>query len=84
MALDYFHLIFVSAALFFGFLSLIVGKSFIRRRDSLHAVDSLWYVTVVLVLCLGFTILANRWHTRELEDQLEELQKKLDKYEDSQ
>jgi hypothetical protein len=44
-----------------GFLSSIIARSFIRRRDCLHAVDSLWYVNLALLVCLGMTVLALNW-----------------------
>jgi hypothetical protein len=80
MGLDSVYLIVVSVALLLGFLSLVLGKSFIQRRDSLNAVDTLWYVTLVLVVCLGFSVYVLLRHNSDVHDELERLEQKLDNY----
>jgi hypothetical protein len=80
MGQTWLHLLIISTALFLGLLSLIIGKSFIRRRDSLNAVDTLWYVNLALVLCLGLSVYVMYSQAQDLED----LQDKLQKIQDSQ
>src|SRR5260370_208783 len=48
----------VYCVLFLGFLSLLIGRAFIRRRNFAQAAETLWFVTLALLLCFGLIFYA--------------------------
>jgi hypothetical protein len=78
MGLDNVFVLIVFVGLLLGFLSLLIGKFFLRRRHPLHAADSLWYATLILIFCLGVTVFVLNWRTRDLEEEVRFLREELE------
>jgi hypothetical protein len=70
--------------LLFAFFSLLIGKMFIQKRNSIHALDTLWYVASALLISCALGGLGLHWR---MKDRIELLQNQLDelrnKYEES-
>jgi hypothetical protein len=80
MIFDNAFVVIVLIVLFFGLLSLVIGKFFIHQRNYLQAANTLWYVTLGLLVCLGFIVCFQNWlandQKRKLQEQIDDLQDK--------
>lgn len=84
MGLDNLLIGVVVVALFLGFLALLIGKGFIRRANWSPAVETQWYVTLALLLCFLVAFIALDWRTRDLQEQVDELKERLEKYQEEE
>jgi hypothetical protein len=67
----------VYCILFLGLLSLIIGRVFIRRHNFAQAAETLWFVTLALLLCFGLIFYVQNEQLDTLRIQVEEIQEKL-------
>ena len=64
--------------LFLGLLSLLVGRVFIKRRHFAQAAETLWFVTLGVLLCFGVVFYAQNDRLDTLRIQVEEIQEKVE------
>jgi hypothetical protein len=63
--------------LFLGVLSLLIGHAFIKRRHFSHAAETLWFVTLGLLLCFALVVYVQNRRLDDLQIQVEEIQEQL-------
>jgi hypothetical protein len=67
----------VYVVLTLGLLSLVIGRAFIKRRRFVQAAETLWFVTLGLLVCLGLVVHMHSRRLDKLQNQMEALQEKL-------
>jgi hypothetical protein len=67
----------VYSVLVLGFLSLLIGRAFIKRRHFPHAAETLWFVTLALLICFALIVYVQNRRLDNLQIQVEEIQEKL-------
>jgi hypothetical protein len=84
MTLDHLVVGMVLVALFLAFLSLLIGKGFIRRGNWTPALQTQWYVTVALVFCFALALITMDRRTQDLQERVDELNERLEKYQEDE
>ena len=60
----------VLVVLFLAVAALVLARGYLRRNDLLYAVETLWYTTLALVLCLALTVWTVHWRVRSDIDEV--------------